>query len=107
MIIITYRTKKISGALPAKPPSPAAAFGGSPLTCGLRATRSGHTPPPAARVLRSRRCLGCQPMWRCTSSALVGPGSAAATHGPGIDGSMMPSVSLGARPADPPVRGEW
>ena len=34
-----------------------------------------------------------QPIWRCTSSALDGPGSAAAICGPGIDGSMMPSSS--------------
>jgi eukaryotic-like serine/threonine-protein kinase len=34
-----------------------------------------------------------QPMCRCTFSALDGPGSAAAIHGPGVDGSMMPSSS--------------
>jgi mannose-6-phosphate isomerase-like protein (cupin superfamily) len=34
-----------------------------------------------------------QPMWRCTSASLDGPGSAEAIHGPGIDGSMMPSSS--------------
>jgi len=36
---------------------------------------------------------GGQPMWRWTLVALDGPGSAAAIHGPGIDGSMMPSSS--------------
>ena len=34
-----------------------------------------------------------QPMWRWTFSALDGPASVAAIHGPGIDGSMMPSSS--------------
>jgi hypothetical protein len=34
-----------------------------------------------------------QPTWRCTFSAFDGPGSVAAIHGPGIDGSMMPSSS--------------
>ena len=34
-----------------------------------------------------------QPMCLCTSSTLDGPGSASPIHGPGIDGSMMPSSS--------------
>jgi hypothetical protein len=35
----------------------------------------------------------CQPMVRCTFSALDGPSSAWAIQGPGIDGSMTPSSS--------------
>jgi eukaryotic-like serine/threonine-protein kinase len=34
-----------------------------------------------------------QPMCLCTFSTLDGPGSASPIHGPGIDGSMMPSSS--------------
>ena len=32
-------------------------------------------------------------MRRCTFSSFEGPGSASATHGPGIDGSIMPASS--------------
>ncbi len=48
--------------------------------------------PMPPRANRRRRDRG-HPMWRCTLSMVEGPGSAAATHGPGSDGSMMPASS--------------
>ena len=51
---------------------------------------------PAACPAAGRVAVGLvrgHPMWRWTLSMVEGPGSAAATHGPGSDGSMTPASS--------------
>ena len=63
---------------------------GGPI--GQEGSRPGLT-GPVMPGNRQERLFAAQLMWRCTFSASDGPGSAGATHGPGIDGSMMPSSS--------------
>ena len=74
-------------------PRGGAAFGGSPLTRGFASHPFWAHSAASCRGAGFPAPLGCQPMVRCTFSALDGPSSTAAIQGPGIDGSMTPSSS--------------
>jgi hypothetical protein len=70
-------------------PSPDGGYHDEPIP------HAGSDCPAGVCVQRLARCpgLAAQVMWRWTFSVLAGPGTADATQGPGIDGSMMPSSS--------------